>query len=159
MELISVAAVAENGVIGRDGGLPWPSIPADKARYRARVADDPVVLGRRTFEAMRADLPGSEQVVLSRSPRSYDVPTAHPVQGVEAALAVLADLGAERAYVLGGAAVYEAFQPHLDRMVLSRIPGAYEGDARYPAWSPDGWRLLARTEYEAYTLEEWVRAD
>ena len=159
MELISVAAVADNGVIGRDGGLPWPSIPADRARYRARVADDPVVLGRRTFEAMREDPPGSEQLVLSRSPRSYGVPTAHPVQGVEEALAVLPDLGAGRAYVLGGAAIYEAFQPRLDRMVLSRIPGAYEGDARYPEWSPDGWRLLASTEYETYTLEEWIRAD
>ena len=56
MELVSVAAVAENGVIGNDGELPWPSIPADKRQYRGRVAGSPVVLGRRTFKSMREDL-------------------------------------------------------------------------------------------------------
>jgi dihydrofolate reductase len=67
-----VAAVAENSVIGRNGELPWPSIPADKRQYRTRIADWPVVLGRRTVDSMRADLPGTAQVVLSRSASEYD---------------------------------------------------------------------------------------
>jgi len=71
-ELISVAAVAENGVIGRNGELPWPSIPADKRQYRTRIADWPVILGRRTFDSMREDLPGTAQVVLGRIPGEYD---------------------------------------------------------------------------------------
>ena len=53
MELISVAAIAGNRVLGKDGELPWPSIPADKRQYRERIADWPVVLGRRTFDSMR----------------------------------------------------------------------------------------------------------
>ena len=73
MKLVSVAAVAENGVIGRDGELPWESIPADKRQYRNRVADAPVILGRRTFDSMRDDLPGSHQIVLSRAERDYGV--------------------------------------------------------------------------------------
>ncbi|CQR50228.1 dihydrofolate reductase HdrA [Haloferax massiliensis] len=159
MELVSVAALAENRVIGRDGELPWPSIPADKAQYRARIADDPVVLGRTTFESMRDDLPGSAQIVMSRSERSFAVDTAHRAASVEDAVDIAESLGAETAYVIGGAAIYALFQPHLDRMVLSRVPGEYEGDAFYPEWDDDEWVLDVATDYEGFTLQEWVRAD
>jgi dihydrofolate reductase len=147
MELITVAAVAENGVIGRDGELPWPSIPADKRQYRSRIAEHPVILGRRTFDSMRDDLPGAAQVVLSRSVSAFDV-------AVETAEA----LGFDRAYVIGGAGIYELFQPAVDRMVLSRVPGEYEGDTYFPEWDADDWRLVERTPYDEFTLEEWVRA-
>jgi dihydrofolate reductase len=157
MELVSVAALAENRVIGADGELPWPSIPRDRRQYRRRVAEAPVFLGRKTFDSMREDLPGSMQVVLSRENREFDVPTAHRAADVEEAVAVASSAGDERAYVLGGAAIYALFQPHVDRMVLSRVPGRYEGDAYYPAWDPAAWALVESTEYEAFTLEEWVR--
>jgi dihydrofolate reductase len=157
MELISVAALAENRVIGRDGELPWPSIPADKEQYRARIADDPVVLGRVTFESMLDDLPGSAQIVLSRTEREYDVPTAHHASGVDEAVAAAESLGSDVAYVVGGAGIYALFQPHLDRMFLSRVPGEYEGDSHYPEWDDDEWRLAAETPSDGFTLEEWVR--
>ena len=157
MELVSVAAVAENGVIGDDGELPWPSIPADKRQYRQRVADHPVLLGRRTFESMLDDLPGSAQVVLSRTERDHDVPTAHHAGGVKEAVAVAESLGADRAYVLGGAAVYELFQPHVDRLVLSRVPGSYEGDSRFPDIDRSEWELVEEAPEEGFTLETWER--
>ena len=157
MELVSVAAVAENGVIGNDGELPWPSIPADRRQYRERVAGSPVVLGRRTFESMREDLPGSAQVVLSRSERSFEEPSAHHAAGVEEAVEVAASLGADTAYVLGGGGIYELFQPHVDRMVLSRVPGEYEGDSTYPEWDREEWELTDSAEYDRFTLEEWRR--
>jgi dihydrofolate reductase len=159
MELISVAAVAENGVIGRDGELPWPSIPADKRQYRDRIANDPVILGRVTFDSMREDLPGTAQIVLSRSATEFDVASAHHAAGVEDAIEVAASMGAERAYVIGGAAIYERFQPVVDRMVLSRVPGEYDGDAYYPEWDPTAWELVETVEYEGFTLEEWVRTE
>lgn len=159
VELVTVAALAENGVIGRDGELPWPSIPADKRQYRERIADHPVILGRRTFESMREDLPGVAQIVLSRSQRSFDVESAHHAADVEAATETAADLGSERAYVIGGATIYALFQPHVDRMVLSRIPGEYQGESRFPEWDPADWRRVRTVEYEAFLLEEWVRAE
>jgi len=157
MELVSVAAVAENGVIGRDGELPWPSIPEDRHQYRERIADDPVILGRGTFEAMRDDLPGTAQVVLSRSAREYDVETAHHAAGTDEARTVVASLGADRASVIGGAGIYDLFQPHVDRMVLSRVHGEYEGDAYFPDWDPEAWTRVGTVEYDRFTLEEWVR--
>ena len=159
MELVSVAAVAESGVIGRDGDLPWESIPADKRQYRNRVADAPVVLGRSTFESMIEDLPGSHQIVLSRSDREYDVATAHHAGGVDDAVAIAESLGAETTYVLGGAAIYELFQPHVDRMILSRVPGEYEGDASYPEWDESEWRLASSEQRTGFTLEEWIRSE
>lgn len=157
MELITVAAVAENGVIGRDGEIPWPSIPADKRQYRERIADSPIILGRVTFDSMREDLPGTVQIVLSRSEQSYDIESAHHASGIDDAVGIAESLGAERAYVIGGAGIYELFQPVVDRMVLSRIPGEYEGDAYFPEWDRDEWNLVDRVPYDEFTLEEWVR--
>jgi dihydrofolate reductase len=159
MELVSVAAIADNRVIGADGDLPWPSIPADKQQYRERIADDPVILGRVTFESMLDELPGTAQIVLSRSERKFDVPTAHHAGGVDDAVAVAESLGADTAYVIGGAVIYDLFQPHLDRMVLSRVAGEYDGDAFYPAWDDADWQLESTSEYDRFRLEEWVRVD
>lgn len=157
MELITVAAVAENGVIGQAGELPWPSIAADKRQYRARIADWPVILGRRTFDSMRDDLPGTAQIVLSRSPQEYDIDSAHHAGNVAEAIAVADALGAERAYVIGGAEIYALFQPVVDRMVLSRIPGEYDGDSVFPDWNPEAWERTSREPHAEFTLEEWVR--
>lgn len=157
VELASVAALAENRVIGRDGSLPWPSLPADREGYRALVAGDPVVLGRRTFDSMRGDLPGSAQVVVSRSLDAVDVPTARAVSGVETAVAALEETGAAVAYVLGGGAIYDLFQPHVDRMVLSHVHGEYEGDTTFPAWDESAWRVVREDPHDGFTVREWVR--
>ncbi|WP_435064801.1 dihydrofolate reductase [Halobaculum sp. EA56] len=159
VELVSVAAVADNGVIGDDGELPWSSIPADKEQYRERIANDPVILGRTTFESMLDDLPGSAQIVVSRSRDSFDVDTARHAADPDEAVAVAESLGADTAYVIGGAAIYDLFQPRVDRMVLSRVHGEYEGDSYFPEWDEADWDLVDSTEYDRFTLEEWVRAD
>lgn len=170
VQLVSVAALAENRAIGTDGEVPWPHIEADVRQYRERVAGSPVILGRRTFDSMRDDLPGSRQIVVSRSVASVDVPTAVVADGVDSALeraaeiagdAVdtgdAADTGDDTVYVLGGGAIYELFQPHLDRMVLSHVAGSYEGDTFYPAWDPDEWTVADETAFDRFTLREWVR--
>lgn len=157
MDLIAVAAVAENGVIGNDGEIPWPSIPEDKRQYRERIAEWPVVLGRKTFDSMREDLPGSTQIVLSRSETEFDVETARHASDVEEAIALLEGMGVDRAYVIGGGGIYSLFQPVVDRMILSRIPGEYEGNVHFPEWDAEEWKLVNRVDYDDFTLEEWQR--
>jgi dihydrofolate reductase len=157
VELIAVAAVADNGVIGDDGAIPWPSMPKDKQQYRGRIANSPVIMGRVTFDSMRGDLPGTAQIVLSRSASGFDVETAHHAAGVEDAVATVASLGRDHAYVIGGAGIYGLFQPHVDRMVLSRVPGEYEGDASYPDWDESEWTLAEQKAFDVFTLEQWVR--
>ncbi len=159
MELVSVAAVDDTLVIGADGALPWGRIPADKRQYRERIATDPVILGRRTFESMRDDLPGTEQIVLSRSDREYEVETATHAGSVDEAIDVATALDATTVYVIGGAMIYSLFQPHLDRMVLSRVPGSYDGDTYYPEWDDDEWELHEETPFDRFTLTVWKRRD
>ncbi|MEF8853272.1 MAG: dihydrofolate reductase, partial [Haloarculaceae archaeon] len=154
----TVAAVAENGVIGPNGELPWSSIPEDRQQYRERITDYPVILGWQTFESMRSDLPGTAQIVLSRSEREYDVASAHHAAGVDDAVKTAHTLDASRTYVIGGGGVYDRFQPYVDRMVLSRIPGAYEGDTYFPEWDADEWELVNAVDYDAFT-ERLVGAD
>lgn len=154
---MSVAAVADNLVVGDDGEIPWESLPEDRRQYRERVADQPVILGRRTFDSMRGDLPGRAQVVLSRSEREFGAETAHRVAGVENAIDRARSLDADPAYVLGGGTVYRLFQPHLDRMVLSRVPGEYEGDSFYPEWDDEAWDLVSEHPHERFTIEQWER--
>ncbi len=157
MELVSVAAIDDARAIGIAGELPWPSIPADKEQYRKRIADHPVILGRVTYESMRHDLPGRAQIVLSRSEQPFDVETAHYASGVDTAVESAAEFDSKTAYVIGGEKIYQLFQPHLDRMVLSRVPGQYDADTYYPEWHEEDWELESTTEYDRFTLEEWVR--
>jgi len=158
MRLVSVAAVAENGVIGDDGSVPWPPLPADIEQYRARVADAPVVLGRRTFESMREDLPGTHQIVVSRRLETLVEPTAVVAADVEEALALASERTADDAtYVLGGATIYDLFQPFVDEMALSHVDGRYDGDARFPSWDRDEWTVVTETAYEGFTVREWRR--
>lgn len=160
MELIAVAAVSENGVIGDEGELPWPSVPADRRQYRERVKGHPVILGRLTFESMLEELPGAVQIVLTSDPdRSYDVETVRLVDAVSDAIDHARDVGLDRAYVLGGGRTFEELFPHLDRLYISRIPGRYAGDTTFPTIDPQEWQLDEEREEEGFTLETWVRRE
>ena len=156
METTAVAAVGESGVIGDGPDLPW-HLPHESRRYRERVADDTVVLGRRTYELFE-DLPGARQIVLSRSERAYDEQTVTAAESPEAAIEVASGRGDEVLYVLGGAGIYEAFLPHYDRMLLSRVDGTYEGDSHFPEFDRSTWVRADETRYDGYTLETWEPA-
>jgi dihydrofolate reductase len=146
-EVVLIAAVAENGVIGDDGGMPW-HYPADLRRFREATMGHPVVLGRRTYESIVAEigepLPGRTNVVLST--RDLDLPSGTVLAGsVEAALeAARAAPGGGTVYVAGGATVYEQFLPYADRLLLTEIPESTDGDTRFPNWSTEEWAEVSR---------------
>jgi dihydrofolate reductase len=159
IELVLIAAVAENGVIGDDGGMPW-HYPADLAHFKETTMGHPVILGRRTFESIAAQLdgplPGRTNVVLSRSDPS--VPEGVVVAGsveeaVEAALAA----DAETAYVAGGATVYEQFFSLADRLVLTEVPEEPEGDTRFPEWDSGEWVEVERVEDDELAFVTYER--
>ena len=148
VELVVIAAVAENGVIGVDGGMPW-HYPADMAHFKETTMGHPVVMGRTTFESIAAQidgpLPGRTNIVLSGS--DPDVPEGVVVvESVEDAIEAAAETGADRAYVAGGATVYEQFIPLADRLALTEIPEAPDGDTYFPEWDRDEWVEVEREE-------------
>jgi dihydrofolate reductase len=141
-EIVIVAAVARNGVIGADGEMPW-HYPADLQRFKRLTTGHPVVMGRRTYESVAAalggPLPGRTTVVLST--RELDLPEgAVLAASVDEALSLATDApGGETVFVAGGATVYEQLFDRADRMELTEIPEAPDGDTRFPEWDADSW--------------------
>ena len=134
-----VLARASNGVIGRDGGLPW-RLPADLRRFKALTLGKPMVMGRKTFEGFPAPLPGRRHIVLTRDP-DWQAAGAEAARSVGEALA-LAD---GEVSVIGGAEVFALFEPLADRVELTEVHGAFEGDTVVPPF--EGWREVRREEH------------
>ena len=160
-----IAAVAANGVIGADGGMPW-EFPEDMRHFKRTTTGHPVIVGRRTYESIAADvggpLPGRTNVVLSRS--ELDLPPAVVVaESVEEALTAAAEAAAERGvdtvYVAGGGRVYEQFLPLADELVLTEIHEAYAGDTGFPEFDPAEWTTTDRDEREAFDFVVYERVE
>lgn len=158
-----IAAVAENGVIGDEGGIPW-EYPEDLRRFKRLTTGHPVVLGRRTYEGIEArlggPLPDRRNVVLSRSDPEIpaEVLVAESVEeAVELAEAAAEEMAVSEVYVAGGATIYEAFLPLADRMELTEIHESHEGDTRFPPWDSDDWREVERDDREDFSFVTYER--
>ena len=134
-------ARADNGVIGRDGRLPW-RLPADLKRFKAQTIGRPMIMGRKTFESFPSPLPGRRHIVLTRD-REWSAEGAEVAHSVEEALA----LAGEDAAVIGGAEVFALFLGRADRVELTEVHAEPEGDATVPEFA--GWREAARENYPA----------
>ncbi|MDP5279411.1 dihydrofolate reductase [Sphingomonas sp. DG1-23] len=134
-------ARADNGVIGRDGKLPW-HLPADLRRFKAQTMGKPMVMGRKTFESFPAPLPGRRHIVLTRDAR-WSAEGAEVAHSPDDALA----LAGEEAAVIGGAEVFALFLDRADLIELTEVHLDVEGDAAVPAFT--GWRETARADHPA----------
>ncbi len=146
MRLSLVAAVARNGVIGRDGGLPW-RLPEDMAHFREVTIGHPVVMGRRTWESLPdrfRPLPGRRNVVLTRDP-GWTADGAERSGSLEDALRLLA--GESRVSVIGGGELFEAALPLADELLLTEIDLEVEGDTFFPNWERDAFREESREDH------------
>ena len=141
MRLTAVVAATENDVIGRDNGMPW-HLPADLAHFKAITLGHPVLMGRRTFEAIGRPLPGRRNLVLSRSP-DFTVPGVDVVHTLEAAIGAAGDV--PELMVIGGAALYTLALPRTDRVHLTRLHMTLDGDAHFPALPESQWREVSRS--------------
>ena len=148
-----IVARAANGVIGRDGKLPW-HLPADLRRFKALTMGKPMIMGRKTFESLPGLLPGRRHIVLTRSDwTAPGVEIAHNADGAWA-------LAGGDASVIGGAEVFTLFEPFADRWELTEVAGAPDGDVTMPTPDPERWREVARDAHDGYsfvTLERKVR--
>ncbi len=153
MEAIIIAAVTDNGVIGRDGGMPW-HFPADMRHFERTTTGHPCVMGRRTYESFaRRPLRNRTNIVLT-SDADYDAPPEVVVMNnLEGALDFAATSGATKLFVCGGARVYEEALPHVDEMILTRIHLQVEGDTYFPDWDVDQFEVVDRHALDEADLE------
>ena len=146
MKISLVAAVARDGVIGRDGGLPW-RLPEDMAHFREMTTGHPVVMGRRTWDSLPdrfRPLPGRRNVVVT-SNGAWSVEGAERAASLDAALQLLT--GEERVSVIGGGAIFSAALPLADELILTEIDLEVAGDTFFPAWDRAEFEETAREEH------------
>jgi len=143
--LALVVAMAENGVIGRANRLPW-HLPADLRHFKSLTMGKPMLMGRRTFEAIGKALPGRRSLVLTRR-EPIDVPGVETVASLEAALDASRDAG--ELMVIGGAEIYRLCLPQAQRIYLTRVHAPIAGDTRFPLIDWNEWRSVARATHPA----------
>jgi dihydrofolate reductase len=152
-----IAAVAENGVIGREGALPW-RMSADLQRFKWLTMGHPIVMGRRTWESLGRPLPGRTSIVVTRQagfrPPWSEVRVVHTLDDAIAA-AAMAPGGDAEMFVIGGGELYAASMPRADRLYLTRVLATVEGDARFPDYDAGEWRLISSEYFSADAKNEF----
>ena len=156
--LTAIAAVAENGVIGRDGGLPW-RLPEDMKWFKRTTMGHAVITGRRNFEASGEGvvggggvLPGRRNIVLTRQ-RDYRAEGAEVVHSLEEAMALVK--GDEMPFVIGGEEIYRLALPRVERMYLTHVHGRPGGDTYFPEYDEGDWEREVLWEYAADERHEY----
>ncbi len=138
MRVSLIAAMSENGVIGKKNALPW-RLPADLKRFKQLTVGHPIIMGRKTWESIGRALPGRESIVISKNPR-FQAPGARVVGSLEEALERCA--GEEEVFVIGGEAVFRLALPRAERLYLTLVRAQVEGDIFFPADLSQGWKLV-----------------
>jgi dihydrofolate reductase len=156
MDIIIVAAVAENGVIGRGNTLPW-RLKSDMAHFRSLTMGKPVVLGRKTYQSIGKPLSGRTTIVISRDP-SFNAPEIVIAPNLDAALACARGdalrRGAGAIVIAGGADIYAQALPRATHLFVTEVHKPVEGDARFPAIDHQIWRETARNEQQPGPQDE-----
>jgi dihydrofolate reductase len=149
--IILVAAVGENGVIGRDGALPW-RLKSDMQHFRALTLGRPVVMGRKTFESIGPPLKDRTNIVLTRE-AGYTAPGITVAHNLQAALALAQDdaqrRGADAIAVIGGSGIFGETMNIADRLEITIVHASPPGDTFFPAIDTKAWRETARTRHPA----------
>jgi dihydrofolate reductase len=149
--LVLVVAVAENGVIGHGGRLPW-RLKSELAHFRKVTMGKPIVMGRKTHLSIGRPLPGRTNIVVSRD-RTFAAPGVLVAPSLETALTVArADAlrrGADEIAIVGGAGIYAATMALADRLVITRVHLRPAGDTRLLSIDPEVWKETERTEHQA----------
>lgn len=152
-DITIVVAVADNNVIGNDGGMPW-RLSADLKRFKGLTMGRPMIMGRKTFESIGKPLPGRTSIVVTRD-ETWQSPGAVPVGSLEQAIAVATSLAAQsdalEIAVVGGGEIYRQAMTHADTLHVTHIEAQPEGDTHFP--------LIEEADWEAVSSEAFPITD
>ena len=151
VRLVLIAAIADNGVIGRDNALPW-HLGSDLKRFKALTIGKPVVMGRRTYMSIGKPLPERTNIVVSRD-QGFAPPGVLMARSLEAALATAREdatrRGVNEVAVIGGTDIFIQTLPLADRLEITHVHAQPSGDVYFPPIDQTRWRAVARSEYPA----------
>lgn len=151
IKLAVMVATAENGVIGRDNGLPW-HLPEDLRYFKRVTLGKPVIMGRKTFESIGRPLPGRVNIVITRR-KNLTVEGVIVASSLDDALGRAADAAraadVDELVVIGGADIYQLAIPRADRLYITEVHACVEGDVRLPEIAWADWREIRRERHQA----------
>ena len=151
MRVSLIWAMADNGVIGLDNGLPW-RLPVDMKHFMKTTLGKPVVMGRKTLESMKSPLPGRTNIVLTRDP-NWQRDGVLVVRDMPAAMALAEQQGlidgVDEVMVIGGAEIYALALPMAERLYVTRVHAQPAGDVYFPPIDLGAWRLLSQQQHAA----------
>ena len=161
--LSMIVATADNNIIGKDNDMPW-HLPADLAYFKKVTLGKPIIMGRKTYESIGRPLPGRRNIVISRDesyiPQGKGAEAVDVVNSVEKALALIdgANEAVAEVMVIGGGAIYQHCLPNADRLYVTHIKAAIDGDTQFPNYDDGSWQKISselrpRDENNAYDLD------
>ena len=150
-QIAFVAAVARNGIIGRDNKLPW-RLKADLAHFKATTMGHPILMGRKTWESLGRPLPGRRNLVVTRD-ADYAAPGAEVFSDIDAALQAAA--GSAKVCVIGGAELFRQLMDRVDLLVLTEVQADVPGDVYFPAYERSKFVETRRESHPADAHNEY----
>ena len=152
LKISLIAAVAQNRVIGRnnrDGepDLPW-HLPDDFAFFKRKTSHHPIIMGRKSLDALKKPLPNRTNIVLTRN-RDFTAEGVTVVHTLDEAIAVASAINQHEIFVIGGGEIYEMALPVATTLYLTEIQQAYEGDAYFPDFDKNDWQEISRQPHPA----------
>ena len=143
-KIVMIAAVAENGVIGREGDMPW-RLPSDLKYFRANTLGRPVIMGRKTFQSIGKPLPGRLNIVVTRSPASIEgAEMVHSVpDAIERGKVLARASGADAVVVIGGGEIYRQAMVLADELLITHVEADVSGDTLFPPIDPAVWERVS----------------
>lgn len=160
MDVVLMVAAAENGVIGKDGHMPW-HLPDDLKRFKRLTVGKPVVMGRKTFESIGQPLPGRHNIVLTRR-RDWQPPGVTVAPNLAEAIAASGldpRARADAVMVIGGAEIYALAMPIATRIELTRVHSNPDGDAFFPGPDLSHWKEVAREFHQTHSFVRYERLE
>ncbi|MVM28921.1 dihydrofolate reductase [Spirosoma sp. HMF4905] len=149
MKISLISAVAENGVIGLNNDMPW-HLPDDFAFFKRKTSHHPIIMGRKSLEALGKPLPNRTNIVITRNPdfTADGVTVVHTLTDA-VAKAKESERRTEEIFVIGGAEIYTMALPIATTLYLTEIHQAYEGDTYFPAFDKNEWQEVSRRPHPA----------
>lgn len=148
MKVSMIAAVAKNGVIGKDNDLAW-HLPDDMKFFKSQTKGHVVIMGRKNWDSLPPQwrpLPHRTNIVITRNPQ-IEAKGANVVTHLQAALHLAESLSEEEAYIIGGGEIYKLGFPYASKLYITEIDGTPQGDTFFPEWDKTKWRETSRTHH------------
>lgn len=145
MSLALIVATGENNEIGKDGRMPW-HLPADLKHFKSLTLGKPVIMGRRTYEAIGKPLPERRNIVVTHNPE-FRAPGCELAASFTDALVIAS--GVPEIIVIGGAQIYRDALPRAQRIYLTRVHARFDADTFFPQLDAAEWREIAREDHAA----------